>query len=30
MSISDGFIRKPVATILLTAGIMLVGIIAFR
>jgi multidrug efflux pump len=30
MSISDGFIRKPVATILLTVGITLVGIIAFR
>jgi hydrophobe/amphiphile efflux-1 (HAE1) family protein len=30
MNISAGFIRKPIATVLLTVGITLVGIIAFR
>src|SRR5512136_1857579 len=30
MNISASFIRRPVATTLLTAGLMLAGIIAFR
>ena len=30
MSLSSPFIRKPVATSLLTAGLALAGIIAFR
>src|SRR5258707_9298582 len=30
MNMSEGFIRKPVATILLTVGITLIGFIAFR
>ena len=30
MSISAGFIRKPIATALLTVGITLVGLLAFR
>ena len=29
MSISAGFIRKPIATALLTVGITLVGLLAF-
>ena len=30
MNISEGFIRKPIATALLTVGITLVGLLAFR
>src|SRR5262249_42980034 len=30
MAISEPFIRRPVATILLTIGVMLLGIVAYR